>query len=321
MKSSRLDPIAKLKASDIWTPAERERIERADSAALEKALGAGANVWELENFSETLLAAGQIPPALFVRGDTACLHAPTVAIVGTRRASTYGKAVAQKFAERLASVGVTVISGGAFGIDVAAHQGALSAGGKTVAVLASGIDVVYPSPHRGVFDQIAAQGCLVSQFACGVKPEKYRFLQRNELVAALADATLVIEAPEASGALRTAGAAAGINRDVFVVPGNISNLNFRGSHGLIRDGAMLVDHPDQILESMGIEAPPEPEPSLSQLTPTQQRLLEQLGDEPLPVEALVEKTGLDAADLLGELTMMEIEGLILRDGIGYARRP
>lgn len=294
---------------------------KSDPVALERALRAGAFVLERTEYPDTLAEAGQIPPAIFVRGDVAAMNAPTVAIVGTRAATTYGKAVAQKFAERLAGAGVTIISGGALGIDHAAHTGAIVAGGRTVAVMATGIDGIYPHGHQGLFNQIAERGCLVSQFACGVKPDRYRFLMRNELMAAMSDAVLVIEAPERSGSLRTAGAAADLNRMVFVVPANISYTNFRGSHALIRDGAMLVDHPDQILESLGLDSEPEQLTDLSQLTEAQVKIWAILGDEPLSSELIVAKTNLDAGDVLSELTILEVEGLIIRDGIGYSRRP
>ncbi|MBL8059113.1 MAG: DNA-protecting protein DprA [Chthonomonas sp.] len=318
---SRLDPIVALKQSPHLTDAERKKLLAASSSDLERALGMGAKVWERPDYSPTLADAGQIPQALWVRGNPSALHAPTVAIVGTRSATTYGKAVAQKFAERLAKCGVTIISGGALGIDHAAHTGALQAGGKTAAVMATGIEGTYPHNHRGLFQQIAETGCLISQFACGTKPDHYRFLQRNQLIAALSDAVLVVEAPEVSGALRTAGAAADLNRMVFVVPGNISLTNFRGSHALIRDGAMLVDHPDQVLETLGIEGGPTEEALIEDLPAPQRAIIAVLGDDPISSEVIVDKTGLDVSVVSSELTLLELDGIILRDGIGYARKP
>lgn len=310
-----------LRQSPLLSAAERKRMASADSSAMERALDQGAKVWEEPHFSETLAQAGQVPPALWVRGDVSVLSAPTVAIVGTRSATTYGKAVAQKFAERLSACGVTIVSGGALGIDAAAHCGALSVGGKTVSVLATGIDGAYPHNHRSLFQQIAEQGCLISQFACGTKPDQYRFLQRNQMIAAVSDAVLVVEAPEVSGALRTAGNAANLNRMVFVVPGNISLTNFRGSHALIRDGAMLVDHPDQIVETLGIEAAEQATVSPVELPEHQRAIIQVLGDDPISSEVIVDRTGLDVAVVSSELTLLELEGLILRDGIGYARKP
>jgi DNA processing protein len=132
---------------------------------------------------------------------------------------------------------------------------------------------------------------------------------------------LVVEAPEVSGALRTAGNAANLNRMVFVVPGNFSLTNFRGSHALIRDGAMLVDHPDQIVETLGIEAAEQATVSPVELPEHQRAIIQVLGDDPISSEVIVDRTGLDVAVVSSELTLLELEGLILRDGIGYARKP
>lgn len=321
VRESPFDPLASLRVSAHLSPAERARVDAVSSSALEKALREGARVVEADQYPEVMSEAGQVPLALFAHGDFSVLWQPCVAIVGTRSASAYGKAVAQKFAERLCAAGVTILSGGAFGIDGAAHEGALQSGGATAAVLATGVDVVYPSPHRGLFQRIRERGCLVSQFACGTKPERYRFLQRNELVAALSTAVLVIEAPEKSGALHTAGRANDLSRDVFVVPGNISNPNFRGSHALIRDGAILVDHPDQVLEHLGIEAAPIPEVDSANLSEVGRKLMAALSDEPMLPEALVQATGLRTDEILSELTMLELDGLVFRDGPRVMRRP
>ena len=266
-----------------------------------------------------ILQEAEGPPALFVRGDVSALQAPCVAIVGTRAASAYGRACAQKFAEGFARAGVTVVSGGALGIDAAAHLGALSAGGRSVAVLAGGVDNVYPSVHAGLFARIREAGCLVSQFACGAKPGEHKFLLRNDLVAALCAAVLVVEAPNKSGALRTASAAADLGREVFVVPAAIDNRAYWGSFNLVRDGAGLVYHPDQVLESLGI-APVAPAP----VAPPEgdaERIVGILSVDPIDPERIVERTGLDASTVLAELTLLEIDGRVLRHAGGYALRP
>ncbi len=260
-----------------------------------------------------------MPPVLFVDGDLSCLSGPTVAIVGTRNASTYGKACAQKFAEALARAGVTIVSGGALGIDGAAHKGALAGGGKTAAVLAGGVDYIYPAVHGGLFEQIRRSGCLVSQFSVGSKPAEYKFLQRNVVVAALSDAVLVVEAPPKSGALSTAQAAVEMGRDVFVVPANIDAEGFRGSFHLIRDGATLVSHPNQILEDMQIE--PARKEEAAPASSMGEMILAVLGSATLATEFIVERTGLDTAEVLSELTMLELEGRVMRDASGYALRP
>lgn len=259
------------------------------------------------------------PPAVFCWGDWDVVHLPTAAIVGTRSASAYGKAVAMKFAEALARAGVTIVSGGALGIDAAAHKGAMSVGGKTVAVLAGGVDKVYPAVHGGLFTQIRQSGCLVSQFAVGARPNAYKFLVRNGLIAALSQVTILIEAPMRSGALRTAHNANELGRQVFVVPANIDNLNFAGSHALIRDGATLVDHPEQVLEEMGLKPVSERAKPVAVTGPAQ-LIMDALTTEPLSVEKLVEITGLDPSNLLSELTMLEVEGVAMREDRGYIAR-
>lgn len=307
-------------AHPALTDGERRRLNSASAHALQAALGAGAEILEEGDYPEILAEAAGTPPALFLHGDRTAIHAPTVAIVGTRSASAYGKACAHKFAEALARAGVTVVSGGALGIDAAAHRGALEAGGRTAAVLAAGIDNVYPAVHGGLFNQIRASGCLVSQFAVGSKPADYRFLIRNALVAAMSLAVLVVEAPLRSGAMRTAHHAAELGREVFVVPANIDALSFQGSFSLVRDGATLVSHPDEILESLGI-TPPEPEPQKAPASSLGEQILAVLTVNPLAAERIVERTGLDTADVLSELTMLELDGRIVRDAGGYAIRP
>lgn len=269
------------------------------------------------DYPERLSRIPNPPPALFYSGSWEATSSPAVGIVGTRSASAYGRAAARKFAEAFASAGVTVVSGGAMGIDAEAHKGALSVGGRTVAVLAGGVDVVYPRIHSGLFLEIKAKGCLVSQFPVGSKPWQSAFLIRNHLIAALSDVVVVVESPERSGALSTAGAANDLSRDVYVVPANIDNANFRGSHGLIRDGAILVDHPNQVLEDLGISASTERAAETS-TSPLGGKIVAVLSVEPLSAERISERTGIPAADVLSELTILEMDGLVRRHGGGYA---
>ncbi len=274
---------------------------------------------EEPDYPELLAEGGNVSPALFVKGSIQSLFAPTVGIVGTRAASTYGKACAFKFAQALARAGVTVVSGGALGIDAAAHKGALDGGGQTVAVLATGITTVYPSVHHSLFQQIATSGCLMSQFSVGSKMADYKFLIRNTLVAALSQAVIVIEAPARSGAISTATAANELGREVFVVPANIDHIGFQGSFSLLRDGATLVNHPDQILESLQIETrAPEP---LEEASAAGQAILAALTSNPIATEHVVERTGLDTAEVLSELTVLELEGRVIRGQGGYSLRP
>jgi len=313
------DPLDFLAAHSLLTDAEKRRMQAADMAPLAKALKEDVGVLEYDDYPELLLESGNMPAALFVKGNPACLYQPVVAIVGTRSASTYGKACAYKFAQALAKAGVTVISGGALGIDAAAHKGALEAGAKTAAILATGVDTVYPPVHHHLFQQIAASGCLVSQFAVGSKLADYKFLIRNVLVAALSSAVLVIEAPARSGAISTATAANEMGREVFVVPANIDHFGFQGSFALLRDGATLVNHPDQILESLQIT--PEQPDEFDEASDFGKLILAALTSEPVSTEQIVEKSGLDTSDVLSELTVLELEGRVIRGPSGYALTP
>lgn len=298
---------------------ERERASQLSPDKVARAESAGVRMVARDRFPEPMKAISY-PPAMFAWGDFECAYAPAIGIVGTRAATTYGKAVAIKFAEAFARAGVTVVSGGALGIDASAHRGALSAGGKTIAVLAGGIEQVYPAVHGGLFSQIRENGCLVSQHAIGSRPNGFRFLHRNHLIAGLSLGVVVIEAPERSGALSTVHAANDQGKQVFVVPANIDNLNFKGSHALIRDGATLVDHPDQVLESFNIAAGHH-HAALPEASEIGARILAVIIEESLTAEFIVDRTGLNTAEVMAELTMLEIDGRIMRDGGKYVVRP
>lgn len=303
----------------ILSDKERERVRESSPEKVRGAVEAGIHVVLRESFPEPL-AAYPYPPAFFAWGDFECAKAPCIGIVGTRGATAYGRAVSMKFAEAFARSGVTVVSGGALGIDAAAHKGALAEGGKTIAVVAGGIEQVYPAVHGGLFRQIRASGCIVSQHAIGSRPNGYRFLSRNHLIAGLSTAVVVIEAPERSGALATAHAACNQGKQVFVVPANIDNANYRGSHALIRDGATLVDHPDQVLMGLGLSAV-SAQPVLPDLSDVGSKIMAALATGPLGVEFIVDASGLDTSEVMAELTMLEIDGRVMRDGSKFAVRP
>jgi DNA processing protein len=265
-----------------------------------------------------LAKSPEAPLALFVQGDPSCLLEPCVGIVGTRNASAYGRGVAKRFAGALAEAGATIVSGGALGIDAAAHEGALAAGGRTVAVLAGGIDKPYPSQNRGLFRRIQASGCLLSNYACGTLPERRKFLQRNELIAGLCDVVLVVEAPARSGALSTAVAARSAGRPIFVVPANIEADSFQGSHHLIRSGATLVGEPAHVAEAMGLLML---STAAAPVTGLPGQILAAMTSKPLPAEKLAEVLGLEPSELMAELTMLELDGRVSRELGGYALVP
>lgn len=301
------------------TATDRARIRNANVEQFAEYEVGGVSVLAGAGLPPVLLESEYPPLALYCWGDASALRSPTIAIVGTRKAGTYGKLVARKFASEFAAAGVTVVSGGALGVDAAAHEGAMEAEGKTVGVLITGIEQVYPRMHGGLFQRIRQSGCLISQFPLGTKAAwEYRPLQRNRTIAMLSQAVLVVEAPLSSGSLTTAAEAAELGRPVFVVPGPIDNLNYQGSHLLIREGAILADHPHQILHSLGITPGTKRRAPAGASGPAAM-ILRALQDKPLSPEMLAEKTGLPHSEVLSELTTMELEGLLLCIEGKYAR--
>ncbi|HWP30554.1 MAG TPA: DNA-processing protein DprA [Fimbriimonadales bacterium] len=277
---------------------------------------------EDEEYLSNLRAIPYPPLALYVKGKLALEgdveeNSCAVAIVGTRKATTYGKAVARQLSNTLSKAGITVISGGAYGIDAQAHEGALECGGKTIAVLGSGVDVVYPASNRSLFERITAQGALVSQFELGTKADWWRFPLRNMLIASLANAVIVVQAPEKSGAIGTATFAAEQGIPVFVTPAPIDDLSHRGSFRLINDGATLLYSPEQIFDELGVEIRiKKEEPKLSK---QQASILQRLSREPLLVDTLSEQLELPAGVVLAELTDLELQGLVAKASGGYVR--
>ena len=278
------------------------------------------------------------PPMLFVRGDPACLSLPQIAIVGSRNPTAGGRENAERFARYLAECGFAIASGLALGIDAAAHQGALNANGKTIAVMGTGIDLIYPARHRNLAQAILnAGGALVSEFPLGVNSRAANFPQRNRIISGLSGGTLVVEAAVQSGSLITASYALQHDREVFAIPGSIHNPLSRGCHQLIRQGATLVEtaqdivdqlaglisykrqevnlaHPAACLSGKGEEAVPEPI-----LDASEQALLDALGFDPLPVDILAERTGADIGTLSAGLVALEIKGLVQQIGACYQR--
>lgn len=316
-----LDPAVAIRQWKGLSVSERRRIELCDLKRFEKAMERGVVAVPQEELPQTVLESQAPPQAVFAWGLLSAWERPMVAVVGTRGASAYGKAAAFKFAQSLAAEGVTVVSGGALGIDAAAHEGALSAEGTTVAVVGHGIDKVYPSSNGPLFERIRSSGLLVSPFAVGAPSLPQRFLQRNAVIASLAMATLVVEAPAESGALSTAVTAAELGRPVFVVPSTIHQDSFRGSHRLIRDGATLVDHPFQILDHLGVEPQAKAHESPATLEAAASLIMDLLKDGALTADQLAVRSGMPAEEVLAEITLLEVEGRVVRDGPGYSVRP
>lgn len=314
-----LDPLSVLRSPGLLSERERAAMARCDLKALQRALASGARVVEPSAYPRPLRPLEHVPAALFARGDVAALERPTVGVVGTRRASPYARGVASSWAKAFAQAGVTTVSGGALGVDEATHEGSLAAGGQTVAVFGCGIDISFPAGHADLYRRISEQGCCVSQFAAGAPSMSYNFPARNALIAALSDVVVVVEAPKRSGSLITAGSAAEFGRPVVVVPGPIDRGRFEGSHGLIRDGATLVDHPDQVLEML--EVTPSQAAVPIELSENQALVLAATDVESRSIDEISDACGLDPAQVAGELTLLEIEGLVIRTTAGYAIRP
>jgi DNA processing protein len=264
---------------------------------------------------------------LNVKGSWPPPDGPRVAIVGSRRPSPYGEAVAEQLAADLARSGVVVVSGLALGCDAAAHRGALVGGGVTVAVMGTGVDIVYPAAHLRLAEEIvAAGGALVSQFPNGTAPRRHNFPARNLTIAALSDAVVVVEAVQGSGALITAEAALDLHKEVMAVPGSIFSPLSVGTHALIRDGAGLVQNARDVLAAVGVirevlDDPLAAPQSLGFGLPAERDgILVHLSDV-LAVSAaeLARKLDLPFAEVLGRLTSLELDGAARRHGPGYVR--
>lgn len=258
------------------------------------------------------------PPLLYVQGDASLLSEWQLAIVGSRNPSASGRDTAFQFSQYLASGGLMITSGLAVGIDAAAHKGALAAGGKTIAVVATGLDRVYPAQHRQLAHEIAAQGAIVSEFPLGTSPRPELFPRRNRIISGLSLGTVIVEAALKSGSLITARMAMEQGREVFAIPGSIHNPLSRGCHQLIREGAKLVETADDIIEELGALAGVEA-PALAETVETAEHherdgdyqiLFEHLGYDPIYVDRLIENSGLTAEVVSSMLLLLELQGRV-----------
>ncbi len=251
-----------------------------------------------------------------------------MAIVGARRPTPYGEAVAERLAADLAAAGIVIVSGLARGIDAAAHRGALAVQGVTVAVLGTGVDVVYPPENATLAAELlAGGGALVSEFADGTPPRRGHFPKRNWTMAAISDLVVVVEAAEGSGALITAEAALALSREVMAVPGSVFSPLSVGTHQLLRDGAGLVQNARDVLAALGrgqevLDDPLKPPARLGLASPARRDGLLAHLSETLPTSAadLARKLGLGFAEALARLTALELEGSVSRRADGYIRR-
>jgi DNA processing protein len=281
-----------------------------------------------------LLAEIPDPPLLlYINGDARRLSRPALAIVGSRNATLQGRANAQAFAQALAGAGLTIVSGLALGIDAAAHEGALAAGGApsggTVAVVGTGIDLVYPARNRALCERIVADGgCVVSEYTVGTPPLPANFPKRNRIISGLAAGVLVVEAAAQSGSLITARQAAEQGRDVFAIPGSIHAALAKGCHLLIREGAKLVDTAQDVLDALAMSPLPGLAAGQAGAGPRVgpgvpdgcAPLLAALGHDPVEPDLLLASTGGTAGELSGGLLLLELAGLVERLSDGRVQR-
>lgn len=295
------------------------RLERQVARDLEWAVSPGNHLlcFDDEGYPDLLRQIPDFPLLLYARGDRRLLAAPQIAIVGSRLCTPGGAQTAFEFAAQIAASGLTVTSGMALGIDAAAHRGALDAGGDTLAVIATGADIDYPASNRRLAARIRETGLLVSEFPLGTPARRANFPRRNRIISGLALATLVVEAAKRSGSLITAGFAADQGREVFAVPGSIHNPQARGCHDLIRDGAVLVESPGEVLSGLGPVAgaavshsPAAVDDPVPELDPELRRLLEAIGYDPVHCDLLAERSGLTIDKLSSMLLVLELNDLI-----------
>ena len=299
---------------DEWSAVDTE---------LERIAEAGLRVvtWADAEYPVNLTHVHDPPPFVYVRGSLAPQDQIAIAIVGARSASTYGREVARQLARDLAHRQVTVVSGLARGIDAEAHRAALEAGGRTIAVLGSGLDVIYPPEHRQLAHAMTQHGAVISEFALGSRPEAGHFPYRNRVISGLSLGTVVVEATEQSGSLITARCALEQNREVFAVPGQITASRSRGPHELIKQGAKLVHNVEDILSEIaaavtfqakspdGAESGLEPA-GAGPLEPDEERLVQLFDGEPLHVDVLIARSGLGPARVLEVLLGLELKGMV-----------
>lgn len=337
-----VEGIGSVKASNIHQSLREAHAEVEKELERAARLGVTLACPDDESYPALLRTTPDPPLVLYVKGALEPRDLNGFAIVGSRKCSFYGREQAERFAALLAGSGFTVVSGGARGIDSAAHRGALShPHGRTLAVLGSGVDVPYPPENSGLFDQIARRGAVVSEFPFGTPPNRENFPRRNRIVSGMSRGVLVVEADEKSGALITARVACDDHcRPVFALPGKVDNPLSAGPHLLIRDGAVLVTKLEDILEGLGPVPQDAAEPSLFPredaadepaapkapavpvgLSDRQALILERLGAEPMPVDLIIEQTELPAHVVLQELTFLSLKGRVRRvDGQTFARR-
>lgn len=311
-----------LRAAGLGTKVIERLLEVRQGVDLEKlwdkitAQGIKILTWDDELYPPRLKEIEQPPPVLYVRGEILTEDHFAVAIVGTRKVTPYGRQVTEELSAFLAANGVTVVSGLARGVDAVAHSAALKAGGRTVAVLGSGVDRIYPSENRAIAEQMMARGALVSDYPIGTAPESTNFPPRNRIISGLSLAVVVIEAGETSGALITAEFAAEQGREVFAVPGSILAPQSKGTNKLIQNGALPLLTPQDLLQALNLTRVGE-QKAARKILPADEveaQLLNALGNEPMHVDEIRNQTGLPVEKVSAALVMMELKGMVRQVG-------
>ena len=306
----------------------RPRIDPDDEMAKLHRQGIGALAWSSPDYPELLKTIADPPPVLFHQGAFRPEDRRAVAVVGTRNATSYGREACASLVAALASSGVTIVSGMARGIDAIAHRTALEAGGRTVGVMASGLDMVYPPEHRELARQVAASGVVVSEHPPGQRPSPQTFPRRNRILSGLTLGVLVVEAPHKSGAMWTVHWALEQGREVFAVPGSIFSPASQGVNRLVQDGAKLVLSPEDVLEELNLStlAAPVPMPTPTKAVEAAPRrattaaqgpegdLLSLLADEPRHVDEVCRQAGMPITTVSSALTLLELKGLVRQVG-------
>ncbi len=272
--------------------------------------------WDDEAYPHRLKEIDQPPPVLYVRGEILDEDNFSVAVVGTRRITPYGRQVAEEVGRFLAQHGITVVSGMARGVDSVTHDACLRAGGRTFAVLGCGVDVIYPPEHERLAGRIIERGALISDYGPGTPPDSANFPPRNRIISGLSMATVVVEAGETSGALITATFAAEQGRDVLAVPGNINAPQSKGTNRLIQQGARPLLKPDDILDALQLELVNEHHEARAVLPaePLEACILQVLGSQPLHVDEIGVQSGLSIDKVSATLTIMELKGMVRQVG-------
>jgi DNA processing protein len=304
--------LAALASPAVLAALDSEEVAQAVARALAWAAAPGHWVITLadETYPRLLLEIADPPPLIYARGRVELLQRAALAIVGSRNATLQGEANAQTLARALSETGLTIVSGLALGIDAAAHRGGLAGPGSTIAVLGTGIDMVYPSRNAALAAEIAERGLLVSEFPLGTAPAAQNFPRRNRLISGLARGCLVIEAALASGSLITARAAAEQGREVFAMPGSIHSPLAKGCHALIKSGAKLVESAEDVLAELSGFRPSAYASTQQSVSNTDNGLLAHMGHDPVDVDSLCSRAGMSAEQVSSELLRLELDGRV-----------